>query len=320
MNVDDIMGVPISGKVLIIDDEPINIRLLKAMLKPAGYSTICTDNGMDGIKLAHTETPNIILLDVMMPDMNGYEVTERLKADPVSRNIPIVLITAFEGVDDKLKAKGIEVDDFLSKPVNTGELLARMQAVLQRKKIQLQIEKRMCEATLQSITDPLTGLYNRQFMKHDMERHMLQARRYKQSISLFFVDVDNFKRVNDTYGHATGDDVLKKLSRCFKYALRGSDMIARYGGDEFIIFLPETDHPAAMRVAEKLRIEVENLDFGVLGGRKVTISIGLTEMGQDEDFKKMLKRADKALYQAKFTGRNTVACILPGNISRKEVA
>jgi len=193
-----------------------------------------------------------------------------------------------------------------------------MQAVLLRRGIRLQMEKRMCETALQSITDPLTGLYNRQFMQHDMERHMLQARRYEQSMSLFFIDVDHFKRVNDMYGHAAGDDVLKKLSRCFKDSLRGSDMIARYGGDEFIVFLPGTDHLAAMSVAEKLRIEVTDLNFDVPGECRITISIGLTEMGQDEDFKRMIERADKALYQAKSAGRNRVASILPGNISLKE--
>jgi len=214
MNVDDIMGVSTSGKVLMVDDEPLNIRVLKAKLKQDGHSIISADNGLAGIKLAYTEQPDIILLDVMMPDMDGYEVTEKLRADPVTRNIPIILITALEGADDKLRGIEAGADDFLSKPVNTGELLARMHVVLQRRKIQLKMENRIREAAIQSITDPLTGLYNRQFMQHDMERYMLQAQRYEQSLSLLFLDVDYFKRINDTWGHATGDDVLKRLTRC----------------------------------------------------------------------------------------------------------
>jgi len=309
---------PASGKVLIIDDEQANIRLLEAILKPAAYNTISVDNGMEGIELAQTETPDIILLDIMMPDLDGYQVTTKLKADPLTRNIPIVLITALESVDDKIRGIESGADDFLSKPVNSCELLARMRAVRQRMEIQLQMENRVREATLQAITDPLTGLYNRQYMKHDMERHMLRARRYEQPMSLFFIDVDNFKHINDTHGHASGDNVLKQLSRCFKGSLRGSDMIARYGGDEFIAILPGTNHEAAMCVAEKLRLEVTKLNFDMSGGCKVTISIGLTEMGQDEDFKKMIERADMALYQAKSAGRNRVASIYPGNISLKE--
>lgn len=318
MAIVDITGTSIRGKVLMIDDEPCDLRLLEAKLKHAGYDTICADNAKEGIKLAYAEKPDIILLDIMMPDMDGYEVTQRLKADPVTSNIPIVLITVLEETSDKLRGMEAGADDFLNKPVNTGELLARIQAVLLRMKIKLQMETQIREATLQSITDPLTGLYNRQFIKHDIERHVLQAQRYEQPMSLFFIDVDHFKHINDTYGHATGDSILKILSRCFKNSLRGSDIVARYGGDEFIVCLPGTDHPAAMQVAEKIRTEIANLDHDLPDGCKISVSIGLTEMQQDENFNSMLNRADKAMYQAKVAGRNRVETVLPGQSIQRE--
>jgi len=308
----------INKKILIIDDEPVNIKFLKTMLKPAGYKLISANNGVEGLKLARDENPDIVLLDITIPGMNGYEVTEKLKSDHSTRDIPIILITALDGLDDKLRGIEAGADDFLSKPVNPGELLARMQAALLRMKIKLQMETQLREATLQSITDPLTGLYNRQFIKHDIERHVLQAQRYEQPMSLFFIDVDHFKHINDTYGHATGDSILKILSRCFKNALRGSDIVARYGGDEFIVCLPGTYHPPAMQVAEKIRTEIANLDHDLPDGCKISVSIGLTEMQQDEDFNSMLNRADKAMYQAKVAGRNRVDTVLPGQSIQRE--
>lgn len=291
-------------KVLVIDDIEDDIRIIEKGLKPFGYEVLKARNGEEGLKIAKTELPDIILLDIMMPGVDGYKVCEELRSDYATRDIPILFVSAKVETPDIIEAFQRGGDDYITKPFSLQELAARVNAAMR-------IKERQDNLKMMSITDELTGLYNRRYLNERLIEEVERARRYKYPISCLMLDLDHFKDVNDTYGHQVGDLVLVELGRILKNSTRVVDITARYGGEEFLIVLPMTNLKGAQTLAERIRRNVELYRFGEDLSLRITISIGCAELdpsrGDEMDPDLLIQLADKALYEAK-KKRNCVAC------------
>lgn len=288
------------GKVLIVDDSQTNITLLKGNLKKMGLQSIPATDGNTAIELARSEKPDIILLDVMMPDMDGFEVCRKLKSDHRTASIPVIFISAKDQSIDKIKGLKTGAIDYVTKPFDAGELRARIGVVMRITELQRKI------LSLAN-TDELTGLLNRRHFFEVFERELLKAKIKGRELTIVMLDIDHFKYINDTYGHIAGDQILKKMGKILHENTYPLDIIARYGGEEFIILMPETSPEQAIQAAERLRETVGNHQWEIGGNRiTVTISIGLFA-ANSRDIKNaedVIKKADAAMYTAKKRGRN----------------
>ncbi len=458
-----------TARVLVVDDVSANVRLLKAKLEAEYYEVLTASNGHVAMEMAVADQPDIILLDVMMPEIDGYEVCRQLKEHPETRHIPVILVTALDGRDDRLSGLEAGADDFMTKPVDDLMLVARLQALVRLKQLvddlrereavtrragladndayQRQIsatgnvlivddnprqgerlmrglgEDHRCayetdpframaiaagrvdlivlnmqaksfdalrwvaqlrthEATRQrpvlavvnsderlqmfkalelgvndmvprpvdmqelrarartqirrkrygdflrvsldrslemAVTDPLTGLNNRRFLDHQLNIHMARHLRAEpgtpaSSLSLLMLDIDFFKRVNDVHGHDAGDEVIREFARRLSQSVRAIDMPCRFGGEEFVVLMPETGAEDAVHIAERVRIQVAGAPFVLNDGRELDITVsvgvstsaGLDKAGKGDSIEALLKRADEGVYEAKQTGRNKV--------------
>ena len=289
-------------KILVVDDTEENVEILNELLGEE-YDVLSALDGEFAIEIAHEDGPNLILLDIMMPDPDGFEVCRRLKEDPETENIPIIFITAKTDENSIEKAYDIGGIDYITKPFKPKELMAKVKRELKLQELYRQLE-------LSATTDPLTKLYNRRYFT-DTSRQLLNlARREKQRMSLIMLDIDKFKSVNDTYGHKAGDEVIVSLADTILLGKRKSDFACRYGGEEFVVVLPDTTIEGAKGLAEKIRENVEKKAVET-EGRSIafTVSIGVSEIdvGKEANIEAGLKRADEALYEAKKGGRNKVA-------------
>jgi diguanylate cyclase (GGDEF)-like protein len=228
-------------------------------------------DGQEALDQVAATLPDLILLDVMMPKLNGFEVCERLKSDPVTRIIPVIMVTALNEIEDKIKATESGADDFVSKPFNKLELLTRVKSLLRIKQLHDELSAKVRELELArerlrqlAITDGLTGLYNHRYFKEHLEQELYRASRHQSRVSVVMVDIDHFKKFNDTYGHPAGDAILRAIARLLKENIRKIDLAARYGGEEFCLVLVETPKSAAVIVAEKVRRLVEVHPFDLL--------------------------------------------------------
>ena len=287
-----------SSRILVVDDNLANLRLLADWLASESYAVSTATNGCEALAKIEAEEPDIVLLDVMMPGLDGFETCRRIKADPATVHIPVIMVTALQDVDDLVRGFEAGADDFLTKPVNGLALMARLRSQLRRKRH----HERILE---QSLADQLTGAFNRRYFDAHAPRLAARCRAACRSIAILIVDIDQFKRINDTYHHAAGDRVLKEVVHRFMSALRPFDLVARMGGDEFAIVLPETNFDAAIQIAERLRRRIA--DFPI-EGIAVTVSIGAAASSPDgeEELDATLQRADTGLYQAKRAGGNRV--------------
>src|SRR5690242_7402490 len=454
-----------SARVLVVDDVDVNVRLLEAKLSSEYFTVVTASSGEEALRLARSEHPDIILLDVMMPEMDGFEVCRRLKADPLTDEIPVVMVTALSEVADRVRGLQSGADDFLTKPVNDVALFARVRSLVRLKRMmeewrlreevygrfdnviddtrtredlgpgrvvlweenalareritemlrpataevlqpanseelrdavdasvdlvvlslsgaqdalrlvaqlrgteasrlvpillaaeaeelprlakgldlgtndyivrpldcneltaraRTQIRRKRLQDRLQDnyqrslalmLTDSLTGLYNRRYLLAHLDGLMARAAENAQGPALLMVDIDYFKRVNDTHGHTAGDAVLREIAARLARHVRGFDLVARYGGEEFVVVMPDTPLPVASMVAERLRSVVADkpvqLDHGA-GEISVTVSIGIAPARETGDqAAAILQRADKALYGAKARGRNCVVSAMP---------
>ena len=462
-----------TGRILIVDDVVTNIKLLEAKLQREYYEIITATTGEQAIEMARTQSPDIILLDIMMPGLDGYEVCRQLKNDSVCFSIPIVMITALTDQEDRMRGLTAGADDFLSKPVNDVPLLARVRSLIRLKSLidmwrvreesvqklglrnialamdhetylngnvlfvsnamqtieslseTLSVDNALCsyahsaaecQALLQTKSfemvvigldigendalrltsqirnssnqnirtlpililsfhddeidiianaldigisdyvtspvykseflarvrtqirryrfqerlrtnyehsislatiDPLTNVYNRRFLDANLIQILARSQSAHKSLSVAFCDLDRFKLLNDTYGHQAGDAVLVEFARRMQNNLRSNDLVARMGGEEFIVIMPDTNIETAAMVAERLRNKVSSLPFDLPDGKKadVTVSIGLTcnSESDNESAFDLVKRADDAMYEAKHTGRNKVSRLVPDN-------
>jgi diguanylate cyclase (GGDEF)-like protein len=260
--------LPQRNKILVVDDVPVNVQLLTTYLTSVGYHVITARDGQEALSKVASSMPDLILLDVMMPKINGFEVCERIKSDPATRIIPVIMVTALNEIEDKIKATEAGADDFISKPFNKLELLTRVKSLLRIKQLhdELNAKVRELEQARErlrqlAITDGLTGLYNHRYFKEHLEQELFRASRHQSYVSVVMIDIDHFKKFNDTYGHPAGDFILRSIARLLKENIRKIDLAARYGGEEFCLVLVETSKSAAGVAAEKVRRLVEAHHF-----------------------------------------------------------
>ena len=284
------------SKILIADDETEIRDLVCGFLTEAGYKVYQADNGKDALDLAKLEKPELILLDINMPEMDGTDVKVKLSEDKSTANIPVIFVTGNVSTSDKVEGFNLGIDDYITKPFSLKELLARIEATLSRRKFYEEI----------SMSDGLTGLMNVHYFKKQYDLFFNLAKRHKEPVfSLAIVDVDNFKEINDKHGHNMGDFVLKKLSSSLAEILRKTDIVTRYGGDEFTIIFPQNTKKQALKALKRVRDDIENKTFTDADtGKEISFSIsaGIAEYNDSYENKaQMFAEADVEMYSEKKT-------------------
>ncbi|MHB8156609.1 MAG: response regulator [Desulfocucumaceae bacterium] len=296
--------------ILIVEDDERIRNICKWILDAGGYVVDIVPDGGEAQKYLKAAVPDLILLDLMLPDINGLDLVKKLKLDPATQDIPVIIITALDDMKTKVKSFNTGVDDYLVKPVKSLELLARVKVNIRKHLAQQELKYSLSQTFQQSITDPLTGLCNRQYLSTVMDRELALFKRQGRLFSLMIMDIDNFKLVNDNLGHLSGDRVLTQAAQILKDEIRTSDLAVRYGGDEFIIVFCDTREDKALATAQRIREAVENKKFLEGQEQKITVSIGLTQASaQDNTGEDIIKRADEAMYQAKRGGKNRVVSL-----------
>jgi two-component system, cell cycle response regulator len=302
------------ARILIVDDHEDNIAILRSRLESWGYVTEAAQDGLEALRHIEERPPDLILLDIMMPHMDGIEVARRVKGNPALPFIPIIMQTALDSTENKVEGLEAGADDYITKPIEFAELKARLQSMLRIKRLQDQVEeheRELLEANerLQVIsrTDGLTGLDNRRYLEERLDEMFGHAVRLNEALSCVMCDLDRFKHVNDTYGHQAGDSVLRDFALILKHEVREIDRVGRYGGEEFMILLPGAAQDAAMRLAERVRKQVEAHTFTFKGGtlkRSASFGVATWPHSKVPDAEALVRSADAALYVAKETGRN----------------
>ncbi len=292
-------------RILIVDDIPMNIKVLGEALRKE-YAVSLATSGSKALEIASAQPqPDLILLDIMMPDMDGYEVCRRLKSDARTHAIPIIFVTAKTAMVDEVRGFDLGAVDYISKPFSIPIVMARVKTHLELKRKSDLLEQLTC-------TDALTNIANRRRLDESLQQEWNRQRRSAAPLSVIFADIDYFKRFNDHYGHQAGDECLMRVAAIFKDSLaRSTDFIARYGGEEFVALLPETETKAAMAMAEKMRAHVEQAAIPHTASEiadHVTLSLGVVTAipTSDDQPEQLLQQADDALYAAKAGGRNRV--------------
>ena len=294
-------------KILVVDDNSDNVDLLTQYLTGLGYDVVPAYDGAEALITADKENVDLILLDVMLPQMSGFEVCRRFKAQTATNFIPVVLVTVRDDTRSKLEGFAAGADDYITKPFDIEELSARVKSLLRIKTLQDQLRQANSRLEQMSITDGLTGIYNHRHFIDQLKNETERARRYGRPLAVIMLDLDHFKRINDRHGHVFGDYVLCRVAEIFRGLVRTGDLVARYGGEEFAILVTET-HGAAM-LAERIRTSVENAEFSFENHRAdVRVSAGVCQakVGAVGDANELLVSADEALYEAKQSGRNRV--------------
>ena len=291
------------NSLLIIDDEKVNLKILTHILSP-DYTIYTATNGANGIKIAREHLPDLILLDILMPEMDGYETLAEIKKYEKTKKIPVIFITGLDSEKDEEKGLALDAADYIIKPFSS--LIVKLRV---RNQIQMLNQLRTIEYL--SMHDQLTQLPNRRSFDERLRMEWNQAIREQTPISILMTDLDKFKKFNDMYGHQQGDTVLRMVAGIFPQSLkRPGDFAARWGGEEFTVLLPNTPLSGAMDIAERIRAAVESIKIPCADGStlNITISIGVNSHlpTKDSSMTSFVSTADKALYDAKQSGRNIV--------------
>jgi diguanylate cyclase (GGDEF)-like protein len=301
-------------EILLVEDDKLQGKTTKDYLESSGYKVIWVENGKSAIKAVKTRDIDLIVLDFILPDMNGNEVCRWLKLNQDTKGIPIVMLTAQSSTTDKVASLTAGADDHLTKPYNEPELSARIYACMRTKALQdelrtknRQLEEVLSKVEVLAITDPLTQLCNRRHFESVIETEFASTARYKSPASCLMIDVDHFKSVNDAYGHRSGDTVLKELSQIIKNCLRKVDTVARWGGEEFVALLPRTKKEDAFRAASRILKSIADYKFPNID-KQVTVSIGIASIPDPaiDTAEKLVDTSDSAMYEAKEKGRNQI--------------
>ncbi len=296
------------ASILIVDDQKLNLDILVNLLEEC-YEISVAKSGEGALRAVENELPDLILLDVVMPGLDGHEVCRRLQSDPRTQQVPIIFITAKSSVESEAQGLELGAVDYIAKPFNPSVVKARVANHVRLKLYQDRLEEL-------NVRDPLTGIANRRRFDSYLDHEWRSAIRSGAPLSLLMMDLDYFKPYNDNYGHPEGDECLKRVAKALVASVdRSIDLVARYGGEEFAAVLPGTSEEGALQVAENMRLAIRNL--GIAHGHSpvadcVTLSIGVgttivTRQGQQMG---MMERVDAALYRAKGEGRDcVVSCV-----------
>jgi diguanylate cyclase (GGDEF)-like protein len=300
MNNDQTNSSPLT--VLVIEDHPDQRDLLAIVLQREGYRVITAANGLEALKKLETENVQIALSDIMMPKMDGFELIKRMRSNPILKSIYLILITARIQEGDRVRGLDLGADDYITKPFSFSELLARIRVGSRVVQYQRHLE-------YQTQVDSLTGLFNRRAFEKKINEEFERSKRYHNPLSVLLLDIDNFKMINDTYGHHGGDAALVRISETFRERTRQSDFPSRYGGEEFVLILPETDQDSALQVAGKIHDSIRTCAFGTATRPfALTVSIGVSSTSARfySDWRELVDDADRALYIAKNSGKDRI--------------
>jgi len=287
------------SNILVVDDNPDKLHLLESALMLAGYRVTTATAGDEALAAIDSYQPDLVITDVMMPRMNGYELAQRIRANPRTKFIPVIMQTAAgRRVEDLRRASEVGALGYITDPTDLDLLLARTRTLLEFKAY-----LDVCEEA--AFTDHLTGLANRRRFERQLEREVNRTLRLEHPFCLLMIDIDNFKRLNDTFGHDVGDEAIRRIGKVLSEGTRGIDLAARIGGEEFAVLLVETELARGLEVAERLRIAIKDLSIPPVD--YVTASFGVAECPSSaQTSTDILKVADNLLYQAKRNGRDQV--------------
>lgn len=293
--------------LLVVDDNPNNVRLLQDILEDEAFTVCTASRGDQLLELARDMRPDAILLDIMMPGIDGFEVCRILKQEYLTQDIPVLMVTAKTEGSDLKKALELGAFDFIKKPIDEVEVIARVQSALRFK----EREDRLRELASK---DGLTGVYNHALLIELFDKECRKQSRSGGALSFVMLDIDRFKQVNDTYGHQAGDRILKEFARIVLSSVRSTDTIGRYGGEEFGLVLPEANARQSYLLCERIREQVKDHLFSTGSEQiRITVSAGIytSEEGTDSRPEEMIKKADHVLYRAKNNGRDRVEVYTP---------
>jgi diguanylate cyclase (GGDEF)-like protein len=309
---------PNNGIILVVDDNPTNLAVLSQALKEAGYKIRVAIDGFSALEQVEYEPPDLILLDIQMPGIDGIETCVKLKVNPVTFDIPIIFITASSGTENIVKGLSVGAVDYITKPFHKEEVLARVKVHLQLRFLTCKVQEQAIalQAANQQLErlanlDGLTQVANRRCFDERLEQEWKRHAREQSPLALILCDIDYFKRYNDYYGHQAGDACLKRVAQTLEASVqRSTDFVARYGGEEFVIILPNTSFDGAIHIAELIQINIRHLEIPHVqsdANPYVTISLGISSKipTLETSSISLIASADKALYVAKKYGRNS---------------
>lgn len=323
------MTTQTNGHVAVVDDSLTVRMMLQEQLQQAGYQVTLFEDGDAVVEYlkATADWPDLVLLDLVMPGIDGISVLEFIKSQDWQGFLPVILLTSMSDIEDRVRGLDQGAEDYIAKPFDSSDLLARVRAQLRIKRLQdemadqnialakvnqenhrllQELEVKNEQLKQAATTDALTGLNNRGEIERFVTDESARVRRFAQPLAVAMIDIDHFKLVNDTLGHPFGDRVIREVARVMAETVREVDRVGRYGGEEFLLVLPGTDVDGAVILADRIRSGVEALCFDP-EGKKVTVSAGVACWdGDDKGWEEMVSRADQALYQAKESGRNRV--------------
>jgi diguanylate cyclase (GGDEF)-like protein len=306
----------VKARILVVEDSETQGAHVVQALEARGYEVHWARSGIEGLKLSRQWLPDLIVLDVVLGDVDGFSVCRWLKVHADTRDIPVIMLTVRAELEARVEGLQVGANDYLPKPFADEELEARIFAALRVRAAQseLQDRNRQLESMLQhveslAITDPLTGLFNRRRFCDVLRREFAVTKRYKNPLSCLMIDLDHFKVINDRFGHDAGDTVLREVAQRLGDTLREVDLTARYGGEEFAILLPLTSRENAAVVAERIASFVRGMRLDI-GGEQVTLTVSIgvacTTDSASKDEEELVRMADAALYEAKANGRDCV--------------
>jgi diguanylate cyclase (GGDEF)-like protein len=297
-------------RIVLIDDDPAIVRLLKKILTDHGMEVIACSTAGEGMTALEEHDWDICLLDRGLPDSDGIEICRRVKAEAHFDARRVIILSGYDSLDARVEALNLGADDYITKPFHPAEVLARLNASRRVVEMQQQLVEMAKQLEELSGRDDLTGIFNRRHFRRTVARAFDHCRRYKRPLSVALIDVDHFKKVNDSFGHQAGDTVLAEVAKRFKRSVRSSDYLARYGGEEFVVLLPETQLGDAVSFGEKLRAAIASAPVAIAEGEAlpVTVSVGAASVPYTEfnSASELIRAADQALYRAKRNGRNRV--------------
>ena len=316
------------AKILIVDDSPVEIKII-CQLFDEEYEVVAATGGKEALQMMAAEKPDLVLLDIIMPEMDGLEVCRILKSQPETADIPVLFITSATQEKDVIRGFEAGGQDYITKPFCSQELCARTRVHLELKKSRetvleyaraMEAKNRELQEVLSKLenfamTDYLTSLSNRRFMVNQMKRTLNHIRKIPREAVLVLSDIDDFKKINDVYGHECGDKVLREMSEMISAMAREGDCVARWGGEELLLLLPDTDLTGGMLIAENIRKMVEDKNFRYNDQDiTITLTLGVAALDPDAGIDVSIRRADEALYRGKKTSKNCVNLYLSADV------